>query len=137
MEEIVFNAENLAAGRLASAAAKELLKGREVRIVNAEKALVNGDPKYTKKIFKEKIDRGDPYNGPFYPKTPDRIMKRMVRGMLPRRKPMGRKAFKRLKAYISVPEELQDREFSTLPKSGVGSKSITLEALSNHMRLRK
>ncbi|MBL7160845.1 MAG: 50S ribosomal protein L13 [Candidatus Aenigmarchaeota archaeon] len=132
-EEIVIDAANVVAGRAASTAAKELLKGKKVYMVNAEKAMVNGDPKYTIVHYKEKLARGDPYKGPFYPKVPDRILKRMVRGMLPYKKPMGKNAFKRLRVYSAVPEELQGKEFKTVPGK-VGKKSISLKELSQRLK---
>jgi large subunit ribosomal protein L13 len=133
MEEIVFNAENSVAGRAASIAAKELLKGRKVSIVNAEKSVVMGNPKYTIGLFKEKVSRGDPYKGPFYPKRPDRILKRMVRGMVPYKKPMGKRAFRRLRVYISVPEGMKEKELKPLPAKR-GGKFITLGKLAAELR---
>jgi len=114
MSMIVINAEGCVAGRLASVVAKRLLKGEEIVIINAEKAVVNGNPEAIARIFEEKIKRGDPYHGPFYPKTPERILRRMVRGMLPFHKPSGRDAYRRLKVYVSVPQELKDEQAETL-----------------------
>ena len=102
----VINAEDCVAGRLASFVAKRLLNGEEIVIVNAERAIINGNPKAIEKLFREKIERGDPYHGPFYPKRSDTILRRMVRGMLPYKKPTGRNAYKRLKVYRSVPDEV-------------------------------
>ncbi len=132
--EITIDAQGSVAGRVASAAAKALLKGGSVSIVNAEKAVVTGDPKYTLRIYKEKFDRGDPYMGPFYPRIPDMMLKRMVRGMLPYKKPMGARAFKRLRVYLSVPEELANREFLKLNPGPAGTKKITLEKLSGGLK---
>ena len=106
----VIDASNAVAGRLATEVVKMLLKGEQVSIVNAEQAVISGDPVYMEKLFKEKYKRGDPYHGPFFPKQPDRILKRIVRGMLPYKKPVGRNALKRLRVYISVPEELRSQE---------------------------
>jgi len=102
------------AGRLSSKVAKLLLKGEEVMIFNAEKLVISGTPEHSFKIFKERIKRGDPYHGPFYPKRPDRMLKRMVRGMIPYKKPSGRDAFKRLKVFNSVPEEFKDAKFTSI-----------------------
>ena len=96
---------------MASVTAKQLIKGKLVYIVNAEKALVTGNPDHNVKRYKEKIDRGDPYHGPFYPKYPDQIIKRQVRGMLPK-SPKGRDALKRLKVYLSTPTELAEKQFT-------------------------
>lgn len=132
MDEIVIDAENCIAGRTASMAAKALLRGKKVFIVNAEKALVSGNQKATIELFRQKVSRGDPYNGPFYPKVPDRILKRMVRGMLPRRKPLGREAFKGLRVYKGLPDEFKGRQtikgFEKTVKIG-----MTLEKLSQRL----
>jgi large subunit ribosomal protein L13 len=112
--DVFINADSCIAGRLSSIVSKELLKGNNVHVVNAEKAVISGSPEHTLEKIKEKIARGDPYHGPFYPRSPERILKRMVRGMLPYKKPMGMQAFKGLRVYISVPEELEGREFKKI-----------------------
>ena len=117
MEELIVDAKNAVAGRLASYVAKELIKGKKVHLVNAEQAVVSGPPKFLEGLFKEKVNRGDPYHGPFYPRRPEQILKRVVRGMIPYKKPKGREAFKRLKVYISIPAELKDRKLVTMPKA--------------------
>jgi len=48
-----------------------------------------------------------PKHGPFHPRRPDTIISRMIRGMLPRKKPSGKAALKRLRAYIGAPRELK------------------------------
>jgi large subunit ribosomal protein L13 len=112
MPEVYVDAGNMVAGRLASRVAKRLLKGDSVFVVNAEKAVLSGEPKHLIERYTEKIERGDPYHGPFYPKEPDRMLKRMVRGMLPYKKSSGRSAFSRLRVFISVPDEMKGVEFS-------------------------
>ncbi len=108
--ENIYDAQDCIAGRLASVTAKELIKGRSIYIVNAEKAVMSGDPSYSVRTMREKSERGDPYHGPFYPRRPDQVIKRFVRGMLPKT-PRGREALKRLRVYLSVPEELQGKDF--------------------------
>ncbi len=109
--EIFINAEDCIAGRLASVIAKELLKGKQIYIVNAEKAVISGDPDHNIRKMKEKVDRGDPYHGPFYPRRPDQVLKRFVRGMLPKNA-RGRDALRKLKVFLAVPHELEGKEFS-------------------------
>ena len=96
---ICIDASNHVLGRLASKVAKHVLCGEAVAVVNAEKAVVIGNPKAIVASYKERRDRGDPYHGPFYPRHPDRILKRTVRGMLPYKTPRGREAFKRLRVF--------------------------------------
>ena len=138
MEKLFIDAENQIAGRLATKAAKEALKGRHVFIVNAEKAVISGNPVFVIKRYFEMVSRGNPYHGPFYPKIPDRMLKRMIRGMLPK-KPMGRDAFKRIKVYNSVPEEFSKQAFMKpeQSESRLGSKFITLGKLSERLGAKK
>jgi large subunit ribosomal protein L13 len=136
--EMFIDAEGCIAGRLASVAAKELLKGKLVYIVNAEGALVSGDPKSNIKRLKERVDRGDPYHGPFYPRRPDQILKRFVRGMLPD-KPRGRDAIRGLKVFLSVPEELKGREFTkpVAAKRTLKGKYIELGKMAERVGAKK
>lgn len=134
MDEIIINAEGTVAGRLASILAKELLNGKSVAVVNAEKALVSGKPGTTMEDFRAKRERGDPYHGPFYPRLPDRMLKRFVRGMLPK-SPRGREALKRLRVFISMPRELEGKEFAKLPgaESKLTCKTLTLEEVAKRL----
>ena len=107
--DMFIDAEGCIAGRLASVTAKELLKGNRVYIVNAEKAVLSGNPKHNVRSMREKAERGDPYHGPFYPRRPDQVVKRFVKGMLPD-SPRGREALKGLRVFLSVPPELREKE---------------------------
>jgi len=137
--ELVIDANNCIAGRLASYVAKALLKGYRVHVINAEKAVVSGKPERVKQIFFEKVQRGDPYHGPFYPKQPDRIFRRMVRGMLPYKRPNGRKAYKRLRVYIGVPDGLKGREAQIVKsaQNNLKCRWISLGELSVHLGAKK
>lgn len=115
--EVVINAEGHIAGRLATYIAKALLErpGLRIVVVNAEKLVVTGDEKMVVEWFKRKISEWRThYNpekaGPKIPRRPDRVFKRMVRGMLPKRAESGRRALKRLRVYVSVPMELLSRK---------------------------
>lgn len=130
---IIYNAENQILGRLSSAIAKKLLQGEKVFVVNVEKSVLSGNPKHKIQFYLQRIQRGDPLHGPFFPKQPDEIFRRTVRGMLPWDKPRGRKAFKNLKVFIGVPEELENKEFKKVENADANklkTKYITLEELS-------
>jgi large subunit ribosomal protein L13 len=111
---IIYDAEDQILGRLSSVIARQLLKGEKVFVVNCEKAVVAGNPKYTKEKYLNKIRRGDPLHGPFFPKQPDGIFRRTVRGMLPWDRAKGRKAYKNLKVFIGLPEELKNKKLEKL-----------------------
>jgi large subunit ribosomal protein L13 len=128
---MVIDASNQVMGRLASFVAKSLLSGEEVSVVNAEQAVIVGSPKATIEEYKERRARGDPYHGPFYPRSPERILKRAVRGMIPYKTGRGREAFKRLRVFNSIPPELQGKE--AVPVKGAANsgeqKSVKLGEL--------
>lgn len=103
----VFDADNQILGRMCSIVAKELLRGEKVVVVNAEKAVLSASRSFLEKEYANKYERGDPGHGPFFPKTPERIFRRTVRGMIPWDRTVGREAFKNLRVFIGVPEELK------------------------------
>ena len=49
--------------------------------------------------------QGTSLKGPKISRKPDRLLKRMIRGMLPWNKSRGRDAFKRLRCYVSEDSE--------------------------------
>lgn len=107
---VVINAENARIGRLATHVAKELLKGNEVHVVNAEKAVISGNPKDIHAKYLERRSyqyKGNPDKSPKWPKTPNLFVRRLIRGMLPRKKASGRAAYKRLKVYSGAPESVE------------------------------
>lgn len=127
--DLVVDADNAVVGRLASSVAKELLKGRRILIANADQAVVSGTPEWVKDQFLQRIHRGDPYHGPFYPKQPDRILRRIVWGMLPR-KPRGKAALARLRVQCGpAPAAVR------LPaaENTLATKFTTLAAISKHV----
>ena len=103
-------------GRLASAVAKELLKGNEVVIANATKIIITGSPKKIVGMYLERRRRGD-FHGPFFPKQPELIVRRAIRGMLPYKTKKGMAAYKRLRVYRDVPESVKELK-------SVGTKQV-------------
>ncbi len=115
MSLLVIDAKDAILGRVAAYAAKQALLGQEVRIVNAEKAIVSGAKQLVLAEVKRKRAMGVPRKGPFYSRLPDRYFRRVIRGMLPYKKARGREAHKRVLCYIGVPPELADKELSRAP----------------------
>jgi len=114
---IIIDAEGATLGRLCTNAAKNLLNGEEIAIVNSEKAIISGKKPSIKKHYKQKREVGTYRKGPFFPRTPDRIVKRSIRGMIPYQKPHGRTAFKRLKCYIGIPKEFEGKKFEKVKEA--------------------
>ncbi|MBI2084541.1 MAG: 50S ribosomal protein L13 [Candidatus Aenigmarchaeota archaeon] len=136
----VYDAENQIVGRMSSRIAKELLKGEQVIVVNAEKAVMSGRPKQKISHYDERVKRGDPFHGPFFPKYPNEIFRRVVRGMLPWHQARGRNAFKNLKVYISVPEEFKENpreKIQAADASKLRTTYITLGDLSTNIGAKK
>ncbi|MEM0488356.1 MAG: uL13 family ribosomal protein, partial [Candidatus Bathyarchaeia archaeon] len=50
-------------------------------------------------------------------RRPDRILRRAVRGMLPYKQPKGKLAYKRLKVFIGIPDELKDAKMETIEEA--------------------
>jgi len=114
--EIVIDADGHVMGRLASYVAKILLSKPELQVivVNAEKLVITGDRKMIMRWFMRKISEWRThYNpekvGPKIPRRPDRVFKRVVRGMLPKKIEKGRNALKRLRVYMSIPLDFLQR----------------------------
>jgi len=102
MGKFVYDGTDCVFGRLASTVAKDLLKGNYVDVVNCEAIIISGDKKLlAKKILtKREMGSGSSIKGPKYPRVADRLVKRMIRGMLPRDRMKGQDAFRRLKCYV-------------------------------------
>jgi large subunit ribosomal protein L13 len=115
----VINADGLIMGRLASSVAKRLLAGETISIVNAEKAIISGSRVTTLGEYREKRTIGSREFGPYFPRRPERIIKRTVRGMLPYKRARGKDALSRLKVHVGVPAELRDSEMTVLEEASV------------------
>lgn len=113
----IINADGLIIGRMASIIAKRLLHGEEIIIVNAEKAVLSGKKRSKIMEGKQFLEVGYPRKGPFHYRRPDRIVRRIVRGMLPFKQPKGKQAYKRLKVFIAIPNELKDQKMETLKQA--------------------
>ena len=102
MEKLVYDGKDAIFGRMATVISKDLLKGDSVDLINCEKIIVSGDKNlFAKKIrAKRDMGRGGSLKGPKYIRQSDRLVKRMIRGMLPRDRKKGQDAFRRLKCHI-------------------------------------
>jgi len=120
MEREVIDGGGLILGRLASTVAKRLLteQDTEIVIVNAEGVVISGNKEKLFKEYKKRRDRGSREKGPFYPKMPDLIVKRTIRGMLPYKHAKGRDALSRLKVYLGIPEEYRTVERKKVEAAG-------------------
>ncbi len=114
MSNIIIDAKGLILGRMASVIAKRLLQGESIIVLNAEKAAISGKRLQIVKDAKTFLEVGHPKKGPYHPRMPDKIVRRTIRGMLPRKKPKGKQAYKRLKVYLGTPSEFDSEETQTI-----------------------
>ena len=118
--DVVVDARDCIMGRVASEVAQRALDGKRVAIINAEQAVITGNEDATMATYEKRAELGSD-SGPYYPKRPDRIFKRAVRGMLPYKQDRGREAFESVRIYVGNPH---DRDGEVL-------EGTSLDRLSN------
>lgn len=144
----VFDASDLVLGRLASTVAETLLKSArgggedKVIIVNCEKSVVSGSKNSVFATYHDKYALNHARKGPYFPRMPDMILKRAVRGMLPyQKKSSGRRALRSLRVEIGCPSHLGGDELpeghvkgdvSKISK-GLPDKHVSLGDISAHL----
>lgn len=132
-QTIIVDGTDLLAGRLSSNVAKMLLQGNHVSIVNCEKIMISGSRKNIVRNYKDFLSIASilhPEHGPYHPRRPDTMIAKMVRGMLPRKKPSGLAAHKRLRTYIGVPSELRSSKKIILDKAKITKSSANYTSMS-------
>ncbi|MET1101442.1 MAG: 50S ribosomal protein L13 [Pyrodictiaceae archaeon] len=136
---IYVDASNQILGRLASKVAKLVKMGYQVYIVNAEKAVMSGDPQMVihsyLKLLRVKV-HVNPYKwGPKRPRNPVNIVKAAIKGMLPKGW-RGIKLLKRVKVYIGLPDEFKDKRLVRFPDADatrLARKYIRVEEVAKAM----
>ena len=100
-----------------------------------EKVVVTGNKKEILNDYKERRERGKIRKGPYYPRMPDRLLRRTVRGMIPYQEPRGRTAYRKFMAYVGTPAEFQNQETIVVENAlHKGSKSkLTLGDISKNL----
>ena len=106
--DVVIDARDCILGRVASQVAERALEGDRIAVVNAEGAVITGREEAIKEKYLARRGHGSD-RGPYYPKRPDRIFKRAVRGMVPYKTRRGREAFENVRVYVGNPYDEADR----------------------------
>ncbi|WP_123624585.1 50S ribosomal protein L13 [Halorubrum sp. CSM-61] len=122
--DVVVDARDCILGRVSSKVAQRVLDGETVAVVNAENAVITGNEEATMETYHTRAELGSD-SGPYYPKRPDRIFKRAIRGMLPYKTEDGREAFSNVRVYVGNPYE-RDEDAETVVLDGT-----SLDRLSN------
>lgn len=116
--EIIIDGRGCVAGRVAAFAAKKLLQGNKIVILNCKEIVIIGKKKDILRNYREKFALGgEPQKGPHYKRVSDRLMRRIVRGMLPWKKTTGREAFRRVLCFKDVPEKYKTMEKIVVAKA--------------------
>jgi len=113
----IIDAKDAILGRFCATVAKRLLNGEEIVVVNTEKAIVSGKKVMLKERYKHEREVGTYRKGPFFPRMPDRIVKRTIRGMIPYQSSHGKAVYKKLKCYIGVPKEFEGKKIETVKEA--------------------
>lgn len=117
MPKVIVDASEAVLGRMGGFVAKELLKGKSVILVNCGKIIVSGSKKdFVANINrKRKMGQGSSLKGPKYIRQEDRLVKRIIRGMLPWDRARGREAYKRLRCETGT-QGVSDEELKSVKK---------------------
>ena len=118
--DVVVDARNCILGRVASEVAQRAIEGERIAVVNAEDAVITGSEEDVMSTYRKRVEVGSD-RGPYYPKRPDRLFKRAIRGMLPYKEKRGREAFENVRVYVGNP---YDEDGEVLPET-------SLDRLSN------
>ncbi|MDX1745947.1 MAG: 50S ribosomal protein L13 [Halobacteriales archaeon] len=105
--DTVVDARGCILGRVASAVAERALDGESIAVVNAQDVIITGREDDVLGKYRKRTELGSD-RGPQYPKRPDGILKRSIRGMVPYDTTRGREAFERVRVYVGNPYD--DRE---------------------------
>lgn len=138
-EYLLIDGKDTIMGRLASIVAKLALLGNHVLVINAKDIVISG---HQQSIFDHYIQkknvktRTNPHRGPFFYRTPDKLFRRTVRGMVPRKSDRGFQAYKRVRVCVAGYDKEKYPKVVpyTVPnvnKARLSHSYITLETLSN------
>ena len=103
---MIIDAKDSVMGRVATFCAKQALLGEEVIVINVDQAVISGAKEVVFEKYRWRDNLGEPFKGPFMPKTPMKFFKRVIRGMISYKKGRGKEAFKRIKCYPGNPKNV-------------------------------
>ncbi len=139
MADYVIDGTDKVLGRVGSRVAKLLLQDNNVTILNSEKMVMTGHPQDLVSKYKQLVelkDKANPEHSPYWPRRPDMFVKRVIRGMLPYKRPKGKTAFKKLRVYVGVPATLKDAKLYELKSknpSEIFETTISIQQLTEKL----
>ena len=117
---MIIDAKDAILGRLSSYAAKQILLGNKVEVINCEECVVSGRKHATLALYVKKLHRKAPTKGPYFYRRPDMLVKRAIRGMLPFKRARGRDVFKNIKCHVGIPENLKNEKALVVESASAG-----------------
>jgi large subunit ribosomal protein L13 len=134
---MIIDATDLIVGRLGTVVAKKALLGEKIDIVNSEKAVISGDKRKVIEHFQTRVKRGTWAKGPHFIRASDRLLKRMIRNMVPYKQPKGEAALKRITCWIGCPDEFKDKQIEIVETAKVSKlpnlKYVPLSIISREL----
>ena len=130
--DTVVDARDCILGRVASQVAERALEGERIAVVNAERAVITGSEEQLTEKYRERRAHGSD-RGPHYPKRPDRIFKRSIRGMVPYKRPRGRTALENVRVYVGNPYDEAERLDDTSLDRLSNIRFVTLGEISDSL----
>ena len=100
--DLVVDATDCILGRVASQVAERAMDGERIAVINAEAMVVTGRRNDVIETYRDRTELGSD-RGPYYPKRPDAIVKRSIRGMIPHKTARGRTALENVRVYVGDP----------------------------------
>lgn len=131
--DVVIDARDCIMGRVSTNVAERALDGDLVAVVHAEDAVITGSRDDVLGKYEKRSEIGSD-RGPAYPKRPDRIFKRAIRGMVPYKSKRGREAFSNVRVYVGNPYD-EDGELvdGTSIDRLSNTRFVTLGEVADHL----
>jgi LSU ribosomal protein L13P len=131
--DLVVDAGDCVMGRVATQVAERALDGETVAVLNAEDAVITGRREDILEKYEDRAELGSD-KGPAYPRRPDRIFKRTIRGMVPFKQETGREALSNVRVYVGNPHE---KDGNVLEGTSIDRLSttrfVTLGSVAKHL----
>jgi len=131
--DLVVDASDCVMGRVATQVAERALAGDRVAVVNAEDTVITGRREDILSKYEDRAELGSD-RGPAYPRRPDRIFKRTIRGMLPYKQDKGREALSNVRVYIGNPNDMDAEVLSDTSIDRLSTtRFVTLGSVAAHL----
>ncbi len=133
---MTIDATDAIVGRLGAYVAKKVAENESVIIVNAEKAVFSGKAEYVTSIYsrrRQMTDKANPEHGAKWPRRPDLLLKRIIRGMLPKRHARMKAAMANLRIYMGTPEQIKDAKTFGNTAKDLARSHVSLEEVCERL----